>query len=76
MKNIVLTLIFSVLFAFTSLAASNSGLNLPGGKKSKKCCKTEEKSGCNKEEKKSCCPSKTESKEGEGEKKDCGSKKP
>ena len=68
MKNLALSVIFSIAVAFASFASVNSGLNLPGEKKSKKGCKTEQKD-CKKGEKKSCCPSKNE-----GDKK-CDSKK-
>lgn len=59
MKNLALSVIFSIAVIFSPAAAVSSGLNLPGEKKSKKGCKTEKKE-CKKGEKKSCCPSKTE----------------
>lgn len=75
MKNLALSVIFSLAVIFTASAAVNSDLNLPGGgKKGKKGCSTEQKEDCKTSEKKSCCPSKTDS-NNSSEKKSCGSKK-
>jgi hypothetical protein len=66
MKNLALSALFSVAVIFSSVAAVDSGLNVPGGKKSKKKCKTEQKD-CKSGDKK-CCDSKKEGKSSETDK--------